>query len=330
MISATEGWAVGSRTVRGVPLAEHWDGTAWSSSKLPPLPAKSPWGSLYGVSELSPTDVWAVGSAGGPLIYHFDGTSWSSMPPPDVGPDGGTLDAVLAIASDDVWAAGDRWISSPSASSESLLLHFDGSSWSVSTHPIQSDGWVSGLAATSSSDVWASAVGDDPTGSQNVAMLHFDGSAWSQIAAATTVAQGYPDAVAANGSDAWMVGWLAKGRRSHPLAERWQGASWARVNVPMPAGAISEEVAGVSFGSGGNAWAAGISWGKPVSGVASGTARILHWDGSAWNYVTTPTPGTSSGVWGLSVAPDGSGAAVGGYETRSGSLGSLILMACGL
>src|SRR5581483_4280598 len=81
-IAANDIWAVGSSSpsnkIYSKTLIEHWDGTNWSIIKSPNVPAVS--NGLSGVTAVSATDIWAVGSTqarngkGGALIEHWDGT----------------------------------------------------------------------------------------------------------------------------------------------------------------------------------------------------------------------------------------------------------------
>jgi hypothetical protein len=80
-VSATDAWAVGAffRGRQGTqPLAEHWDGAAWS---IVPTPAPGPDFALSSVDAVSADDVWAVGyhpeGPFRPLAEHWDGSSWS-------------------------------------------------------------------------------------------------------------------------------------------------------------------------------------------------------------------------------------------------------------
>jgi hypothetical protein len=79
-VSANDVWAVGGffKGRRNRPLAEHWNGTAWS---IVPVPAPGPEFGLQSVDALGDDDVWAVGGSGvgpfRPLAEHWDGSSWS-------------------------------------------------------------------------------------------------------------------------------------------------------------------------------------------------------------------------------------------------------------
>ena len=115
-LSPTDAWTVGtSRNValrRGYDdqtLIERWDGTAWRTVASPPAD------SLHDVAALSPSDVWAVGGELNygvgfhpyrPLIEHWNGAQWAVTPTPDTHANALELDAVAAIAANDVWAVG--------------------------------------------------------------------------------------------------------------------------------------------------------------------------------------------------------------------------------
>jgi hypothetical protein len=175
-------WAVGSFGNPGgiIPystLAEHWDGQRW---KVVPSPNQTFSSLLTGVAAVSANDVWAVGFTQnidtivvGILIEHWDGAHWTVVPGPSprIQP---TLEAVSAIATDDVWAVGGR--SDDSGACIPLIEHWNGSRWSQVPAP-DGVGCLSDVHAVSSQDVWA--VGSGPLGLQGGTILHWDGSSWS-------------------------------------------------------------------------------------------------------------------------------------------------------
>src|SRR5262249_52884764 len=59
-LGPSDAWAVGDRFVNGVfrPLAERWNGAAWSSVAIP---AQGSFDELRAVAMVSSSDVWAVG-----------------------------------------------------------------------------------------------------------------------------------------------------------------------------------------------------------------------------------------------------------------------------
>lgn len=166
-ISAGDIWAVGG--VSGVPLALHWNGTAWS---VVPLGAGSGLSSeiFAAVTGSSANDVWAVGKGNGiftnqvfATIRHWDGSRWteklcraaSASNPPD-GYEGGGPNAyftgVSAAAANDVWAVGV-------AGSGPMILHWDGQAWTEVTHPRAYPNAASLYAVTTSTQGTAWSVG---------------------------------------------------------------------------------------------------------------------------------------------------------------------------
>src|SRR5207245_4448427 len=97
--------AVGDQGGPAAPLAEHWDGSAWSVVAAP-APASASDSGLAGVATVSPTDVWSVGSSSGAdlatLIEHWDGATWSIVDSPT----GAFLSGVTAVPGGLLWAVG--------------------------------------------------------------------------------------------------------------------------------------------------------------------------------------------------------------------------------
>jgi hypothetical protein len=78
-------WAVGARNsqcsnggAQCKTLIEHWNGQRWTSVASPNPPSRYI-NTLMGISAVSRTDTWAVGSTDfeSTLIIHWNGTSWS-------------------------------------------------------------------------------------------------------------------------------------------------------------------------------------------------------------------------------------------------------------
>ena len=112
-------------------LIEHGIGGKWAIVRAPAMstaPGASP--ALSGVTCVTATDCWAVGSAateGGPavqpLIAHYAGSGWSLVNGPHITGSGGELSAVACVNADDCWAVGPG----------SLIEHYLGGSWVVET-----------------------------------------------------------------------------------------------------------------------------------------------------------------------------------------------------
>jgi hypothetical protein len=142
--SASDIWVVGSTlntaTDQTVPEALHYNGTAWSVVAMPQ--AGSNTSTIGAVTDISPTDAWAVGEdigatsavGGSTLIEHWNGTAWSIVPSPTPGADPG-LDGVAARGPNDVYAVGDNLPSVNGGTVQGMILRWNGSTWSVDTDP---------------------------------------------------------------------------------------------------------------------------------------------------------------------------------------------------
>jgi hypothetical protein len=132
-------WAVGYQNGGGSqPLIEHYNGTSWSTVPSPTRPKGS---MLNGVTAISPTNAWTVGtypaSTGGQvtLVEHWNGTSWSVVPSPNLSTAYGSanvLRSVAAVSASDVWAVGMFQNQNTNYHQHrTLTLHWNGASWSV-------------------------------------------------------------------------------------------------------------------------------------------------------------------------------------------------------
>lgn len=159
-------WAVGwfkSRATGDLrTLVLHRDGSIWKRVRSPnPGPAAVGENVLYGVSAVSPTDVWAVGYFTDPgerraLILHWDGSQWSRFDPPSPpGSPGLTLTAVSASSASNAWAVGYFY---DGMAQQPLTLRWDGVQWSLESGPSLPESVVL-FGVTTLSDTNASTVG---------------------------------------------------------------------------------------------------------------------------------------------------------------------------
>ncbi len=186
-ISPTNIWAGGSLFADPdfLPLLEHFDGTSWRQVKPPVTDC-----GIWSMSADAPDDVWAAGGTlgGGTCTLHYDGSTWKSIPSPNGGPGYNTLFGVVALAPNNVWAAG--WYSerrNEEIPALTLIEHWDGTSWRIVTSPnVGPLGKVSnqlrGMVAVSANDLWA--FGDTDVISDSVGrtlVLHWDGTSWEIV-----------------------------------------------------------------------------------------------------------------------------------------------------
>jgi hypothetical protein len=235
-------------------------------------------GTLQGVSALSSTDAWAVGSVqtptrARPLAEHWDGTAWHEVKTPMDGRHIRLLRDVAAISHDDVWAVGTQ-ISLGSGEVRSLTEHWDGASWTIvkppNSHSDRDE--LMGVAAGSSDNVWA--VGYKGL-FQVPFVAHWNGAHWSQQLAPPGEAL---SGVAARFGNVWTVGTNPFADR-HALLARRAGASWQTSDAPPRA------LLAITLRNTSDAWAVGF---KPGKRPALLRPLILHWDGASWK--SSPAP----------------------------------------
>jgi hypothetical protein len=133
-------------------LALHFDGTSWKVAKTPSVGSGA--NQFNGVLALAPNDVWAVGfstpvpppaeAATLTLIEHFDGTSWKVVPSPNIGPksvyQSNRLFGLTASSPTDIWAFGSYFAADGSGHQRTLLLHWNGTKWTIAPSPDPTNG----------------------------------------------------------------------------------------------------------------------------------------------------------------------------------------------
>jgi hypothetical protein len=206
--SSSDAWAVGDYDGGEKNLYLHWTGSAWKQVSGPGN------FTLTGVAAISPADALAVGygpSSSGATVtvaLRWDGTSWARVSTPDPGGAGDDeLLGVTAVSATDAWAVG--YGLTQQATTETLVLHWNGSTWAQATAPAAAtDGTqLNAVAAASGSDVWA--VGQYNTSSdfEHPLILHWDGTVWSRQTLPPFGQSVYVlNGVAATASDVWAVG----------------------------------------------------------------------------------------------------------------------------
>ena len=318
-VSASDAWAVGAGGTGTLTL--HWDGASWTKVASP---SPGSLASLAAVAAVSRSDVWAVGSyrtsSGGnkTLILHWNGTSWTRVPSPSPEvTDGSFLTGVSAVSASGAWAVGWYYLTGGEASN-TLILHWNGTSWTRMPSPNPSHlgfNALNSVSALSAAAVWA--AGSIDTGTL---ILRGNGTSWARVPSPGTVAPDVLNGVSAvSASDAWAAGATAAGT----LLLHWNGTSWTRVPSPDPAQAGNFSLLNsVSAVSASDAWAAGT-----YSTTSSGTKSLaLHWNGVTWAQVATPNPGGATGtsLAGISATSPYNAWAVG--DTSPGSGGKTLIL----
>jgi hypothetical protein len=109
----------------------------------------------------------------------------------------------------------------------------------------------------------------------------------------------------------WAVGsYYGQGA---PKILRWDGASWADEQAPLPEGVLN----GVTAISATDAWAIGFD--NVIEPLA------MHWDGTSWSRVPTPMPGSYHYMYDIDGAATDDVWAVGNYSDSRGFIHPLAL-----
>lgn len=281
-VSPSDAWAVGSYSsgphegdTTTLGLIEHWNGKRWSKVACPCGKNGSGGPVLAGISAVSGSDIWAVGSDGsGPLIVHWNGRKWAAAPL--AGNKGAQLTAVSATSARSAWAVGVARGAGPA-----LTAHWNGRKWSwVSAPGSATFNDLRAVAAKSPSSAWA---GGQSNGA--VEALHWNGSKWSAVPGPKITGRSPTlDAIATvPGGSPWAVGFRTarSGSRTSELnlIARWSGSRWVTVTSP-DVRRSDDLLSGVWAASPRSAWAVG-SYDNSQSGP-----QVLHWNGRSWQLVT--------------------------------------------
>lgn len=275
-------------------------GPHWQVVSIPDIGTVS---RLRDVAVISTNDIWAVGQAGvSTLTIHWDGTEWRIVPSPNIIGNRvqNDLRGVAAIAPDDVWAVGATVDPNISFGWKTLILHWDGTEWSIVPSPNLSEpgtcNSLQAVAAISSDDVWA--VGGIPQqycANAKAILMHWDGAAWTIVPAPAETALWYAStrygiaAVASN--DVWTTG------DAEPF--HWDGTQWSVV-------AGAQDFAGKAAAAAANSvWTVG-SYTEYDGYIDSGPfAKASRWDGTAWRWTNPQSPTGNDAFSGVAaIAPN--------------------------
>ena len=294
LLVASEMSAVGTASASAVTC-----GSSWSAADEPPNPGGlSKPDILNGVTVLSSSNAWAVGSyfngvADRSLIVHWNGSVWKVVASPNVGGPSreNFLTGVAAISAHDIWAVGSH---DNGTADRALIMHWNGSVWKIAASPDRggpaSENILTGVAATSASDVWAVGKYYDGAGFQTL-IEHRTGSGWAVVASPNPGGHANNNVLtgvtALSSTNAWAVGYYFKqGLAYRTLTVHWTGTAWHAVPSPN-AGTPGKDnfLNAVAATSAGNVWAVG-----EVSDGTAGRTVIEHRTGSGWAVVASPNP----------------------------------------
>lgn len=338
--------AVGEYSATGprYALAERWDGSGWSIETSPAPPARAR-ASLVGLSCAAASDCIAVGSservvrqpttrppAVRTLIEHWNGSGWSIETSPNRPGASSRLSAVACTSASACIAVGASDADAAGVRSRTLAERWDGSRWTIlrSRDPAGAPySFLSSISCTSQSSCVA--VGEYfPGGSQqdrnHVLIERWNGVGWTLAASPRLPGSiaSYLSAVSCPArSDCVAVGTVDYphrksdsygGPRERTLIEHWNGSAWAVVASPNAPGPPSDRLSGVSCASAADCIAVGAAARRTPPGSTDGARTLaVHWNGSAWSIMKSPSPSVNSSLIQVSCAGSAACMAVGGY-----------------
>lgn len=280
-----------------VPLTERWDGSAWSPVHAVRPAAAGPSG-LASVSCTSMSNCMAGGSYLGAdsvnvtLAERWDGTAWTvvASPNPD-GAQGSHFGSVSCTSASYCVAAGSYF--DADFNNVTLIESWDGSSWSIDTHPNPPGSFDSSFAGVSCSDAsHCLAVGHTYSPSfaakDDTLAEVWDGSSWSTVGSPSPSTTSGMNAVSCvTGTSCMTVGSFFNSSNDYQtLAEWWNGSSLSIVNQDA-------ELAGVSCVDATHCVAVGSQFGD--DSLSTTLAAVS--DGNGWRVVPTPNPASSEGSY---------------------------------
>lgn len=287
-LSSNDVWAVGGYPDSPyTPLVLHWDGSVWSQVSAPGL------STLTAVDAVSASDVWAVGytEQNQTLTMHWDGASWAVVPSQNPVPTyKNQFYGVSALAADDVWAVGltgPNSISSDYVAFETLIEHWDGTTWSVVDNSEAESGKLYAVDALFATSVTAVGGQINP----RTLVEEWDGDQWHVFTSPSPglANNGLNGVDALSPTDIWAVGtydvYGPRANQQNTLVQHWDGYTWT--TIPSPNGLNNENLLNsVDAISANDVWAVGMS-----GDGGDFWTLTMHWDGTAWTNVPSPNPG---------------------------------------
>lgn len=309
-------WCLAAGSSEGATLTEIWNGSGWTHQTTANL------GSPSGVSCVSTTWCMAVG------VEHaarWTGSDWESVALPAVGGAESTsfisdscTSASFCVAAGQANFSGGEFTP--------VTAKWNGTNWSLLTTPSPTGSVDTDLVSVSCpAENSCTAVGgydnDEGIFTGEAYAEHWNGSGWTIQTTpnpGSGVYSGLNSVSCPTTGSCVAVGYWDQGIGTSPvpLAEEWNGSSWASTGAVLPGGATEGETAYVSCASSTSACeAVGQFYASSEASLAEG------WNGTSWTVQSTPNPSgaADSNFYGISCSSPVACLAVGGTQILEGS-----------
>lgn len=218
------------------------------------------------------SSAWALGGsdiAGGtgtvqhPVVIHWNGKAWGAVTLPS----GLTSNIIAASApaANDIWAV--TWFGG-------WVLHWNGSKWLVAKDLPGGGGELTGIVATSPTNVWVFGGGGYIGG---LGTWHYDGKTWR--AWKNGAALGLENGSALSAKNIWAVGGTLN---PYSAIDHFNGTAWHAQAARALSGLQFRDIR--AFGAK-DVWATAVAFGSTKS-----TPYLLHYNGIAWTRLSVPWP----------------------------------------
>lgn len=243
---------------------------------------------LYGAAACVLLALW-LATEGAPAAP----CTWQIVPSPNVGTGDNELNAVARVRGTEsgVWAVG-AYVDS-SGYRRTLALRWNGRRWLVVSSPNfgPRDNVLTGIAALSSTNIWAVGYFDDDAGRRRTLVIHWDGLSWQRYPSPNRNADwNVLNSIAAvSSSNIWAVGYSYGSPRpplGRTLIVRWNGTVWRKVPSPNSGSGDNrlDAVATIPGTKPARLWAVGSYW-RTDDALQT---LILRWNGGAWRKLPSP------------------------------------------
>jgi hypothetical protein len=245
--TATRCLSVGSYLGNGYgeALSEQMNGRTWTAQTTIPLPASGKGGYLDGVSCVAANDCTAVGNYGAtvgdkPMAEHWNGQAWTLEPVPDPGnsPSAG-LGGISCSSAGSCVAVGSYAVHNGSKN-QTFAAMWNGKAWTLVNVPLPAaaaryGGTLAAVFCLSAAD--CTAVGNYSPKQSDVDYRtlaeRWNGHTWTVEATpdpgtGSALADSLTGVSCSSADSCTAVGAQTEnGSNGHPLAEYWNGSSWA-------------------------------------------------------------------------------------------------------
>lgn len=219
-----------------------------------------PFGNFTAVTAVGRGGGWAFNAGSSPTAWRRSGATWTQVRFPGL-----ANEQVVAAG---VASASDVWAFTNILGTQSRVLVWNGSSWTVERTFSQE---IGGAVVLSASDVWV--FGEPVFPGQGLGAWQYNGHTWSQ----PTSGHGLEGGSGLSASDIWAF--------DGADVAHWNGSTWSRTSVasllPAKQQLNDPSVTGIYAQSSNSVYAIG-NGNREDEG---GPLVILHWNGLAWSRV---------------------------------------------